>query len=136
MRQYLRRPKTSNERRQNVDGYGRAKRSGKNLPNSWDDLWRTPERNWKRHRKTQYKTVTLYKPTKKDSEKYAKREKQKDDFRMVRCRWLCKCVRCNKIRKKAAQYWQKEKARIEKERLDSWEKFCIMYAEKRHDKRF
>lgn len=66
---FIRRPKTTAERRQNqsrngnleIDGYRikvRARRNSNNLVDSWDDLifaaWR--HRSWKRHRKSQWKS--------------------------------------------------------------------------------
>jgi len=54
---WFRRMKTTAEaRRALADGnLVRAKRNRRNLPNSYDDVCRHVERNWKRHRKTQYK---------------------------------------------------------------------------------
>lgn len=34
----------------------RAARNFRNLPNAWDDWWRTEDRNWKRYRRTQWKS--------------------------------------------------------------------------------
>lgn len=56
--------KTTNERRQSfIDDeakeYGikaRPKRNATNLPDSWDDIWKWRNKNWKSFRKTQYKT--------------------------------------------------------------------------------
>lgn len=51
-----RHPHTTQERRQNQDGWGRGCRSGYNLPNVYDDIpVRKPGRNWKDSRKTQYR---------------------------------------------------------------------------------
>lgn len=33
----------------------RAKRRPRNLPEAWDDVYRTGEKSWKAHRHTQYK---------------------------------------------------------------------------------
>jgi hypothetical protein len=55
MRNWLRRPKTTQERRASMSGWNRAKRNMKNLPNTWDDNFREPLSNWKSYRKTQYK---------------------------------------------------------------------------------
>lgn len=51
---YYRRVRTMAERRQNMgvsgdEGVGlvRARRSGRNLPNTWDDIQRSRERGWK-----------------------------------------------------------------------------------------
>ena len=65
----FRRPRTTNERRTNsgiteeiLESHGvafklRQKRSSHWLPNSWDDISRLYERNWKKYRKTQRKNA-------------------------------------------------------------------------------
>jgi hypothetical protein len=63
---FMRYPSTTQERCANgkrcnivlIDGYYiplRARRSMANLVDSYDDQWRTCQRSWKKHRKTQYK---------------------------------------------------------------------------------
>lgn len=62
----FRHPKTTQERRVNgkrnllfVDDYTiklRAKRNYSRLPSNRDDIWFKSSRNWKRHRRTQYKS--------------------------------------------------------------------------------
>lgn len=60
----LRRPRTTQERRnyfldeEMEDVKLRARRSGRNLPNAWDDYCRSDifVKNWKKFRRTQYKT--------------------------------------------------------------------------------
>lgn len=48
---WYRRPKTTNEKRQWDKEYGRAKRSIRNLPGSWDDINRGALINWKKQSK-------------------------------------------------------------------------------------
>ena len=58
VKNYIRKIKTTNERRQNIDTQGvtvRAKR--KILPDSWFDFWCFSQRSWKKYRKTQYKLI-------------------------------------------------------------------------------
>ena len=54
---YYRRIRTTQERRWSCfdHEYFRMKRNHKNIPNSWDDIQRHFQRNWKKFRKTQYK---------------------------------------------------------------------------------
>lgn len=47
---------TTQERRYSQEGWGRARRNMANLPNSWDEFWYSPQRSWKKHRRTQYRT--------------------------------------------------------------------------------
>jgi hypothetical protein len=56
---YLRHPKTTQERRKFDKKYGRRKRCPSRLPDTYDDMPRSDieDRSWKRHRKTQYKIV-------------------------------------------------------------------------------
>lgn len=37
--------------------YSRCKRHTNAIPNSWDDIWKHRDKNWKRTRKTQYRNV-------------------------------------------------------------------------------
>ena len=66
----LRFPKTTQEKRANgkrcangIEDHGnykvkvRAKRSWKQLPDAWDDLFIHRDKCWKRKRKTQYKKI-------------------------------------------------------------------------------
>lgn len=55
MYRYLRYPRTAQEKRANQEGWERPSRNVKNLVDVWDELWRKPQRSWKRHRRTQYK---------------------------------------------------------------------------------
>ncbi len=64
MYRFWRHPKTFNEMRQyyaTIDNdlgikiKVRGKRKPNLLPNTWDEINRTLERSWKKHRKTQYK---------------------------------------------------------------------------------
>jgi len=68
--QLFRRPKTQQERKHNQEGYCRPRRRPHSLVDNWDDIYRSDrfDRNWKRHRKTQYKTKSDR--VKKDSTKY------------------------------------------------------------------
>lgn len=52
-----RRPKTTQERRANQDGWCRPSRRPRQLPNAWDDLMRgdIDYRSWKYYRKNQWK---------------------------------------------------------------------------------
>jgi hypothetical protein len=54
---WLRRPRTTQERRAWDPEFGRAKRSPCRLPQAWDDILIQSQesRSWKRHRSTQYK---------------------------------------------------------------------------------
>lgn len=56
MRNILRRPKTTSERRLS-DDHTRAKRNHRNLPTSFDDIKRGFQKSWKSHRKKQYRVV-------------------------------------------------------------------------------
>lgn len=51
----LRHPKTTSERRDNQDGWGRPCRNKQNLPNAWDDMPIHHQRTWKKFRKHQWK---------------------------------------------------------------------------------
>jgi hypothetical protein len=51
---YFKCPKTRNEKKQNQDGWCRAKRRPHNLVDSWDDKPHCHQRTWKKFRKTQY----------------------------------------------------------------------------------
>jgi hypothetical protein len=51
--QGIRRPKTTQERRANQDGYARGKR--RKLPDSWTDINRLSNRCWKGYRTQQWK---------------------------------------------------------------------------------
>jgi len=61
---YFRKIKTTQERRMffKYKKYCRGKRSYRMLPDSWDDILRNIEKNWKKYRKTQWKEKceTLY----------------------------------------------------------------------------
>jgi hypothetical protein len=54
---WLRNIRTTQERKNNQDGWCRAKRRPHRLPNAWDDIPRRDvyDRSWKRHRKHQWK---------------------------------------------------------------------------------
>ena len=56
---YFRRMRTTQELRYlcDEDHYKYSRKRRKNLPNSWDDLYRKDydDKSWKRHRRTQYK---------------------------------------------------------------------------------
>jgi hypothetical protein len=52
----LRHPKTFGEMRENQEGFCRPRRSPKNLPNVyWDIFVNRDDRSWKRFRKTRWK---------------------------------------------------------------------------------
>lgn len=53
---HVRRPKTTQERRENGkrSQFARPKRSSCNLPNAWDDKEVMSQRTWKKRRKSQY----------------------------------------------------------------------------------
>ena len=53
---WLRRPKTTAERRANQDGWCRGKRRPCNLANAYDDWPTTTTKSWKDKRKTQHYT--------------------------------------------------------------------------------
>lgn len=54
---FLRHPKTFGELRANQEEFGRSKRGKRLLPTSWDDIFvNRDDRNWKRFRKTKWKT--------------------------------------------------------------------------------
>ncbi len=57
----FRHPKTTQERRKYDKEYGRGRRSPKHLTHAWDDMPRRDieDRSWKRHRKTQYKIISM-----------------------------------------------------------------------------
>jgi len=55
LRKWLRYPSTQSERKSDP-AYQRAKRNYTNLPTAWDDNFRRPQRSWKKHRKTQWKS--------------------------------------------------------------------------------
>jgi hypothetical protein len=59
MRGYMRRPRTTQERRASLDGWGRPCRNIRNLVEAWDDVWRNFQRCWKEFRKTQYKNKQI-----------------------------------------------------------------------------
>lgn len=54
---YFRRIKTTQERRWSCfdQEYFRRKRNHKNIPDSWWDIKRCNQKNWKKFRRTQYK---------------------------------------------------------------------------------
>lgn len=56
---FLRHPKTTAEIRANQDGWHRGKRSRRQLPTVFDDLFASARlnRNWKQFRKTKYKVI-------------------------------------------------------------------------------
>ena len=51
----MRHPRTTQERRESLDGWGRPCRNNHNLVQAWDDIWMRYQRSWKKYRKTQYK---------------------------------------------------------------------------------
>lgn len=55
----MRHPKTTQERRQNQDGWCRPVRGMKRLPNSYDDYWVRAEKCWKSYRTTQYRVLVV-----------------------------------------------------------------------------
>ena len=60
MESYFRHPRTTQERRAAVDGWARARRSWKNLVNSYDDIQKDlGDRCWKKFRKKQYKNKSI-----------------------------------------------------------------------------
>jgi hypothetical protein len=54
---YLRHPRTTQERRASLDGWGRPRRNLANLVEVRDDIWKhwSYQRCWKKYRRTQYK---------------------------------------------------------------------------------
>lgn len=53
---WFRSPKTFNEIKASTSGWKvRAARRWRNLPTTWDDVYRTVQRSWKEHRKSQFK---------------------------------------------------------------------------------
>lgn len=59
--EWLRSPRTTQERRWYDQEFGRAKRNARRLVDSWDDIPRQDagDRSWKRHRRTQYRPVDM-----------------------------------------------------------------------------
>ena len=101
MRHFLRHPKTTQERRASLSGYGRSKRIFSNLPSAWDDLWRKDceDRRWKRSRKTQYQMIDKFPIQKKNSNKYALSMAKRDRFHLDHklCHWeKARCKYCIK----------------------------------------
>ena len=76
----LRHLHTTQERRESLRGYCRAKRNLNNLPNSRDDYWIECDRCWKSYRKTQYRTVDKFRREKKSSNKFAEHASRRDHF--------------------------------------------------------
>lgn len=56
---WLRKPKTTQERRWAIDGWNRPKRSNHRLPEAWDDIYKNRYKCWKNYRKTQYRVITV-----------------------------------------------------------------------------
>lgn len=50
---WLRKPRTTQEKRASQDGFARAKRTLKTLIDAWDDNAAGTQRSWKKHRKRQ-----------------------------------------------------------------------------------
>jgi len=57
MMSIFRQPRLAQELRGSQENWHRPRRGKKYLPTAWDDCIRRPQRSWKKHRKTQYKTV-------------------------------------------------------------------------------
>jgi len=53
----LRHPKTTQERRESQEGWGRPRRNVANLVEAYDDVPRSIQRSWKEHRKTRYHRI-------------------------------------------------------------------------------
>jgi hypothetical protein len=51
----IRHPRTTQERRENQEEYGRASRGPKRLAQAYDDMSPRSTRSWKKHRKHQWK---------------------------------------------------------------------------------
>ena len=95
----FRHPKTGQEKRQNQNcEYCRPARRPHNLIDVWDDDIRQADRCWKRYRKTQYKTKSIFKK-KKDSSSFIKSIKKKDHWylhhKLCYFRWG-RCAYCKK----------------------------------------
>ena len=56
--QWLRHPRTLQEKKENQDSWGRDKRKPKRLPDLYDDIKKAVQRCWKKYRKTQYRQET------------------------------------------------------------------------------
>lgn len=59
MRTRMRHPKTTQERRQNQDGWSRPARRPHNLPDYRDEFWVRTQKSWKSHRQEQYRALVL-----------------------------------------------------------------------------
>ncbi len=53
----LRHPKTTQERRESQEGWGRCRRNLHNMVQAYDDIPRTVQRSWKEHRKMKYHRI-------------------------------------------------------------------------------
>lgn len=82
MAYWLRRPRTTQEKRRYEKGFSRPARNLRNLPDAWDDIPRSncEERCWKHYRKTQYKVVAD--KIKKDSSRYGLHMSWRDHFHL------------------------------------------------------
>lgn len=114
---------TTQERRvnqDNWDGQIRVRGRRRQLPSAWDDIHRNDydDRNWKRHRRTQYKIRTGN--SKKDSTVYGRSMAKRDHFHREhraccnerrRCKWCWK----NNIWDDAAieREWRRRKQKYE-----------------------
>ena len=53
----LRHPKTTQERRESQEGWGRPRRNMRNLVQAYDDIPRQAQRSWKEYRKEKYHRI-------------------------------------------------------------------------------
>ena len=109
---YYRSPRVVQEKRQNIERkYNRPRRNPCNLPDPWDDIYAQHSRCWKRHRKTQYKTVNKFdSPPKKDSSRYAEHTKRKTDPHIA-CNWYhTMCKQCREFHAEEIAKHRQERA--------------------------
>lgn len=114
---WLKHPRTFQEKRYNqeewVDGYFipiRGKRKTHSLPDEREDIFRSYSNNWKRFRKTQYKTHR--KKTHKNSSKYALSMSKKNHFLFEHKYCAYKRTRCSFCRKN--NIWAEHDKKFEK----------------------
>lgn len=136
---WYRRPRTTNEKRQNQERkYVRGKRLPKSLPETWDDIPLRLQKSWKKTRKTQYSIVDKFpKPPAKDKSKYEKHKNRKSDPH-VECRWSHRaCPECKiawqKYYKERRQAYKIERAKEAIARQAEQKQLNKLLAVKRHD---
>lgn len=139
---YYRHPKTHQERKANIEGFCRAKRSVRMLPSVYDDIPKSDDgRNWKQFRKTQYKTVDMFEShPKRSSRKFGMHMSRRDHFHLEH-RWCKgKYRRCNYCWKngiwedhdKEMDRTREQREREDKKRLEDICRILDSYYEDHH----